>query len=786
MKKILTPIRLENGLRLLTMVMIITISFVVPLSAATYYVACNNPKASDNNVGTQELPWKTVSKAAATLKPGDTVIVYEGVYREWVHTQRSGTKDAPISYIAAPGEEVIITGADIFTDWQRIEGDRPIYKYEPWTLDSAIDPPEQMETNEGLAHPWGSLAPDPTGRQEQVICDGKLLRHVLKMEEMEPGTFVSDTVNDVLYIWLPNSDSPADHMVEVSVREYCFTAEWDGGGPDYIVVKGFTMRYGRNLAHHGILSVLGNHWVVEDNIIEWSNGSGLFISFCGAGHIIRNNTMQYNGEKGMGGHPTSCLLEGNKLLYNNVKGYPTDWDAAGCKIGFARDTVISDTVAIGNIGNGIWLDCDCRNCTVTRSLCMNNTRSGIYVEISGKGGIKLTDNICVGNGFYDPWAGAGISMDYSEHCTVENNILVGNNAGLALIAKSPPRTPMGQEGEQVSYYTHDDTVRRNIIAFNLDYQLAFRGNFGPSLNPETLNLIIDNNLYYGFEDRILVQYGNPWRPNGESFTDLADWQASHSFDHNSIFADPLFEDLERLDLHLQPNFPAFQLGFQPFELNPEWREIPEQVQRPPLIPQGPRIDEGFEHTPVGALPNRARMIFEEEGALIRVTDEQAAIGRHSLKFTDVPSSESDWRPQMSYLPHFTEGTVRLSFDLRLEPGAVAWMEWLDMPDPGVVGRKVGPKLEVDEAGQLKASGSPLLTVPLDEWSHVEIVCSLGQQATGFYDLTVTIPGENPKVFPWFPCVDWDFRLLRRVVLVSQATQSTVFYLDNIKLEAVEE
>ena len=784
MKKILARIRLDNGLRLLAMVMIITISFVVPLSAATYHVDCNHPRASDNNVGTQELPWKTVSKAAATLRPGDTVIVHEGMYREWVHPQRSGTKDAPISYIAASGEEVIITGADIFTAWQRVEDDRPIYKYAPWILYSVINPPEQMEIpGEGLVNPWtwSRSPPDPTGRQEQVVCNGKLLRQVLKMEEMEPGTFVSDIEGGVLYIWLPDSDSPADHMVEVSVRACCFGLKW-GERVDYIAVKGFTMRYGHN--KDGILNIIGNHWIVEDNTIEWSNVDGIWLR--GEGHIIRNNTMRYNGHSGMSCcKGVNCLLEGNKFLYNGIKGYP--W-VGGCNIFQSRDIVMSDTVAIGNVGPGIWFDGDCRNCTVTRSLCMDNTRWGVYVEISGKGGIKLTNNICVGNGFDDPLARfgfAGIGIDYSEHCVVENNILVGNNAGLAIIMISPPRTPIGQEGEKVSYYTHDNTVRRNIIAFNLDYQLVFHNPGGtPPLDPEKLHLVIDNNLYYGFKDRILVQYGSGWRPESENFTSLADWQGAHSFDHNSIFADPLFVDLERLDLHLKPGSPAFQLGFQPFELNQEWREIPGQIQRPPFIPQGPIMDEGFEHTPVGFRPAGAIVIGEERGASIRVIDEQAATGRHSLKFTDVSDLESDWQPDMHYLTHFTEGVVRLSFDLRLEPGAIAWMEWLDMAGWGT-GRR-GPKLEVNGAGRLRASGSPLMTVPLGQWFHVEIVCGLGPQSTGFYDLTVTVPGQKPRVFTWLPCVDWNFRLLRQVEFDSPATQRTAFYLDNVKLEAVEE
>jgi len=319
------------------------------------------------------------------------------------------------------------------------------------------------------------------------------------------------------------------------------------------------------------------------------------------------------------------------------------------------------------------------------------------------------------------------------------------------------------------------TFERNIVYFTQGSLLS--GNWGDG------NFRLDDNLYWNASGEPIIF------PGGLTF---AEWQKEGQ-DTHSLIADPLFVDPEHYDFCLKPGSPAFHLGFQPFDLSevglvgpPEWVDAPRQIQHPPMsIPPMP-IDDGFESTPVDVRPAGASMIIEEKGASIRVTDEQAATGQRSLKFTDVPSLESDWRPQMSYLPYFTEGTVHLSFDLWLEPGAIVWMEWLDMAEWGVAGRKVGPKLEVDEAGQLKASGSPLMTVPLGQWFHVEIVCSLGQQATGFYDLTVTIPGQKPTMFTWFPCGDWKFQILRRVVLVSQATQSTAFYLDNIKLKAVEE
>src|ERR1051326_1910904 len=82
------------------------------LEGATYDVAQSNPKASDNGPGSSEQPWKTVSKAAGMVGPGDLVLIHEGVYRERVLLNTSGTSQKPIRFQAAPGAYVILTGAD--------------------------------------------------------------------------------------------------------------------------------------------------------------------------------------------------------------------------------------------------------------------------------------------------------------------------------------------------------------------------------------------------------------------------------------------------------------------------------------------------------------------------------------------------------------------------------------------------------------------------------------------------------------------------------------------------
>jgi len=99
--------------------------------AATFEVAQENNQATDNGAGTAEQPWKTIGKAAEKASAGDLVIIRGGVYREHVLIKSSGTAQAPIRFEAAPGEHVVLTGANRLNDWHKTEDTRPIYQA-PW------------------------------------------------------------------------------------------------------------------------------------------------------------------------------------------------------------------------------------------------------------------------------------------------------------------------------------------------------------------------------------------------------------------------------------------------------------------------------------------------------------------------------------------------------------------------------------------------------------------------------------------------------------------------------
>jgi len=70
--------------------------------ASVIHVATTGSDAAD---GSASSPFRTINHAAGHALPGDTVVVHEGVYREWVCPPRGGLSDVRrITYQAAPGE----------------------------------------------------------------------------------------------------------------------------------------------------------------------------------------------------------------------------------------------------------------------------------------------------------------------------------------------------------------------------------------------------------------------------------------------------------------------------------------------------------------------------------------------------------------------------------------------------------------------------------------------------------------------------------------------------------
>jgi len=103
-----------------------------PTNPTVYYVAVNQPGASDDNNGLyptyhdgQDGPWLTIQHAANTMTAGDVTYVRAGTYYEsGISFAHSGAPGAPITLANYGSEQVVIDGS------QATDGDPGIWMLE--------------------------------------------------------------------------------------------------------------------------------------------------------------------------------------------------------------------------------------------------------------------------------------------------------------------------------------------------------------------------------------------------------------------------------------------------------------------------------------------------------------------------------------------------------------------------------------------------------------------------------------------------------------------------------
>jgi hypothetical protein len=557
----------------------LALAFAIPVSAAIYEVAQLNPLAGDEGDGTPQHPWKTLSKVAGKAGPGDIVLVRDGIYREQVTVKQNGTAQAPILFQAAPGAQVVLTGADRLAGWQKSGGARPIYRV-PW-------PHRFIGWAANMTHPDDAYH-RLIGRCEQVAIDGGLLRQVLEAEQLAPGTFFADTTNQTLEVWDSANRDVSKLWVEASVRQEILRMEGD-----FVQARGLRFRFAANMAQHGAVVLAGRHDLLEDCTLEDMNSIGA--TFAAEHLVLRRCVFRDNGQMGFGANGahdllfTECLVENN-----NTKGFNRGWEAGGNKLVLCRAAVLERSRFLRNRGHGIWFDIGNENCVVRQCLIADNEDCGIFDEISY--GLQAHDNVIVGNGFAATsgnwgWgARAGISLSSSPESVIERNLIVGNREGFNFReqTRTTPRIGGGKAEEPV--WNHDETISRNIIALNREAQIwgwfdmkddrhwpakaaanpAVQGGQTPKpgdvaapaavkhhaaqpegLTLEKLRLNLVENVYFAGPGQGWFEWGVTWGRH-KSYATLSDFQADLGLDKDSRVLDPAFANLTALDCRLSP------------------------------------------------------------------------------------------------------------------------------------------------------------------------------------------------------------------------------------------
>jgi hypothetical protein len=192
------------------------------------------------------------------------------------------------------------------------------------------------------------------------------------------------------------------------------------------------------------------------------------------------------------------------------------------------------------------------------------------------------------------------------------------------------------------------------------------------------------------------------------------------------------------------------------------------------------IAEDFEQVDAGQSTPGATT-SEDAPFTARVTDEQAASGKHSLKFIDGEGQRYLFNPHVYYRMRFEEGRMVGRFALRVSAESEFYYQWRMYENSKFVS---GPGVRVNQDGKLVHGNRELMTIPTNAWVRVEVAAPMGPENKGVFDLRVTLPDGTAKEFaslehdPQFNRLDW-------VGLVSVANHACVTYVDDIEIRPAE-
>lgn len=410
--------------------------------SVTYHVAKNG---NDLDSGSQDKPFATIQRAASAAAAGDTVIVHEGEYREWVKPENGGLSEHNrIVYRVANGEKVVIKGSERITDWKNIEG--TVWKTVlPNSFFGAYNPYLQKIEGDWLVAPLNHKV-----HSGEVYLNGKSCYEAFSFDEvkdpkkrffscyetwgnrkeaiLEPDQTLYqwycevDEENTTIYANFQGVD-PNKEMTEINVRRSCFYPEKTG--LDYITVDGFEMAQAATTwapPTDDQPGLIGPHWakgwIIENCTIHDSKCSGISLGKDAAtgngectkyhrkpgyqyqmedvfralhigwsrerigSHIIRNNKIYDCGQNAVVGH-LGCIF--SQITGNEIYNIAVKHEFYGHEIAGIKLHAAIDVQICNNYIHdctlGTWLDWQAQNVRVSSNIYAQNNRD-FFIEVT--------------------------------------------------------------------------------------------------------------------------------------------------------------------------------------------------------------------------------------------------------------------------------------------------------------------------------------------------------------------------------------------------------------------
>ncbi|GAA1595654.1 right-handed parallel beta-helix repeat-containing protein [Actinoplanes couchii] len=432
----------------------------------------------DDADGSAAQPFRTINRAAAVARPGDTVTVHAGEYREWVKPRRGGLSDSRrITYQAAPGEHVVIKGSERVTGWEPDGG--TVWRAEvPNTLFGDFNPFAREVGGDWIVYRDGA----PVKHLGDVYLDGVGFYEVAGRDEVTDPPLRTEVVDDWTGVTVPIRDpertrlvwfaevgrssttiwanfqgaDPNTALVEINVRRSVFYPEVNH--LDFITVRGFELAQAAcpwtppTADQPGLIGPnWAKGWIIEDNHIHDAKCSAISIgkeastghnfatergdkpgyqyqleSVFSArqigwdrehvgSHVIRRNHIHDCGQNAIVGH-LGCVF--STIEDNHIHDVATKREFYGYEIGGIKLHAAIDVVIghnhIHDCTLGIWLDWQTQGTRITRNVLHANSRD-LFVEVSH--GPYLADHNVLGSP-------AAVEL-FSQGGAFVNNLLLG-------------------------------------------------------------------------------------------------------------------------------------------------------------------------------------------------------------------------------------------------------------------------------------------------------------------------------------------------------------------------
>lgn len=550
-----------SGYFMRSLLMLMLMSCAAYAWGAWRHVAPSHPLAQDNGEGDSARPYRTLAYAMQHLQPGDTLKIHPGVYREaLILPQRAWAIDKPTTIVGDNTGSVIILGTDVVTGW--IAQGNNLFIKRPWPQ----EPQQVLLDGKPLRQIGGTIFdgyPERPGHELaglHVSEDGIWpTRKVGDRDHLPPGSFFYDAARRELLIKTDRADLAGD-VVEVSTRPFLVL----GQHADGITIANLRFRYANTstLSRQGAITIAGKNNTLKNLVIEDMDGAGIEID--GDNNKIVHCMITRSGYLGIKARGKWNHIIGNRVSYNNTRGFNKWWEAGGMKFigdGGLHDSTVADNIVDHNHGDGIWFDWGNDLNRVERNIVAYNEGFGIHYEASARA--SIVDNRVFAN------RQRGIYLPHSRDSVVAHNLVVANGLeGIAIIDEKR-EDPEGK----LNLRPDNNMVIANLIAWNREPSLILPG--------AQYRNVSDANLF--LQDKGTSYFSMGWPKSREDRKTLARWRRQEAQDRLSVAVSVPMETGIRQALARE-------------ELRPDWSRL-ERFQIMLMVPEK-KLDNSVSAAPI--------------------------------------------------------------------------------------------------------------------------------------------------------------------------------------------